>query len=190
MTKLSSFVIASLLICSLQPEASTAAPAYPDKAYEAMIENYASGTNSTSHQWNDGRGHMRTETNVGGTNSISIIDFNAKMTYSINDEHKTVIKMPFLGSPENDTKVKWETIPGVRVIEGHPCSGKKGVSNGVSMEVWTGNDTGCSVLVNGNGKPMMKLKSWKAITPNPAMFTPPSGYKVQDMAEMMKNIPH
>ena len=188
MTKLSSITHGlGLLVCLLLP-AAQAAPAYCDKPYEATIENVSS--NTTSHSWNDGRGKMRTETNVGGVNRASIMDFNARVTYSIDDQNKTVMKMPMNFSPEQDPKNKWETIPGVRVVEGHPCTGKRMLQNGSQMEVWTGNDTGCSVLVSSNGRPVMKLRSYKPAAPNPSLFSPPAGYKVVDMADMMKNVPH
>ncbi len=155
------------------------------KPYEAVIDNVTAGM--SSKQWSDGRGRIRSETLVNGIKNVSIIDINNHVTYAINEQTKTVMKIPFNPPPEENPKIQWQNI-GNKVIDGHPCSGKKGNSNGSVMEVWTGNDTNCSVLVTNNGKPVMKLKSWKATNPDPSLFALPQGYKVTDMAEMMKGM--
>lgn len=166
-----------------------AAPSYPDKAYEAVSENLGP-MNTTTKSWSDGKGHLRSETTVAGITRPTIIDFINKISYSIDNQNKTVMKMPFNGSAEtsNDPNTKWEDL-GSKVIDGHPCTGKRGkMKDGSTVETWTGNDTGCAVLVSSNGKPVMKLKSWKATAPNPSLFAIPAGYKTTDLASMMKGL--
>lgn len=178
-------LVLSIAALSFIAAPALAAPAYPDKAYEATVDNV--GTNTSSHTYNDGKGHMRSETVVAGVKRASILDFLNKVMYSIDDQNKTIMKMPFNGRPEDDTTANWQSI-GNKVIDGHPCTGKRGTTNGTTTEVWTGTDTGCSVLVTSNGKPVSKLISYKGGPVNPALFQLPAGYKTTDMSAMMKNL--
>ncbi|MBX9686853.1 MAG: DUF4412 domain-containing protein [Candidatus Obscuribacterales bacterium] len=176
----------TLAVAALALANSAGAANYPSKAYEATIENVSSG--SSSHTWSDGKGKMRSETMLAGVKRVSILDFNAKMMYSIDDQQKSITKMPLSEPVDQDPQTQWQEI-GSKVVEGHPCTGKRGKSKDGSLtEVWTGTDTGCSVLVSSNGKTIMKLKSWSAIQPNPSLFSLPAGYKTIDMGEMMKKM--
>lgn len=161
-------------------------PAIAEKAYEAITENSTAGT--TSHIWSDGKGKMRSESIIAGVNQVTISDYNNKVSYSINDQARTITKIPFSAPDAPSAKTQWQAINGVKVIEGHPCTGKRANVDGSVMEVWTGTDTDCSVLVTSNGKSVMKLKNWWGKAPNPSLFCLPSGYKMMDMTEMMKNI--
>jgi hypothetical protein len=132
---------------------------------------------------------MRTETTIAGTNHVSIMDLNAKMNYSINDQTKSIMRMPLTGTPGEDPSMHWQPI-GSKVIDGHPCQGKRATGkDGMVMELWTGDDTGCTVLLTANGSPMQKLKSWSGATPSPSLFVVPTGYKTTDMSSLMKNLP-
>ncbi len=186
MTKKSSckWFYLGLTLVSLAQFALPSLAAGPTKAFEATIETAATG--GTSQQWSDGKGHVRSESMLGGVKRVSILDFNNMTVYSINDQNKTITQMPISGG-ENDPSIQWTPI-GNKVIDGHPCQGKRSTSNGSVIELWTGTDTGCTVLLTSNGSPVQKLKSWSAATPSAAMFSLPSGYKTVDMSEMMKRM--
>ncbi len=164
------------------------AVAFPGKAYEAMIESGTTGV--TTHVWNDGKGHTRSECIVaGGQKSVSIIDAEKRMVYAINDQMKAITQMPMTSPPpgEADSTIQWQSI-GSKVIDGHPCQGKRGNSSGSVIELWTGDDTGCTVLLTSNGRVMQKLKSWAPLNPNSSLFSLPAGYKTVDMSAMMKGM--
>lgn len=164
------------------------AAGYPSKPYEATFENYAGGTPMRSHVWNDGQGHQRSESTIAGVNRVSILDFPNKTIYSINDEQKTinVMSMTPAGNYASDETIKWTPI-GAKVIDGHPCQGRRGVSSGQQIELWDGSDVGgCTVAVVTNGATTQKLLSWKPYSPNPSQFALPAGYKKVDMAALMR----
>ena len=175
--------ISAILLSSLAP---LCAANYPTKPYEASMDSFAAGTTTRSHVWNDGQGHQRSESTVAGVVRPSIMDFNKKMIYAIDDQRKTVTAMPLNDPSQPDPSVKWTPI-GAKVIDGHPCQGKKALMGGQQVEYWEGTDTGCTVAVVTNGKTTMKLVSWKATQPNASLFTLPAGYKVMDMAALMKS---
>jgi hypothetical protein len=175
----SSMLIAAVLLTA---NAAHAAP----KAYESVTENLQS--NSSTHMWSDGNGKIRSESNINGVNHVSIMDLNSKVMYSISDQTKTIMKMPLKNPPgQPDPSAQWQEI-GTKVIDGHPCHGKRATMNGAAIELWTGDDTNCTVLMTNNGKPVQKLKSWSATVPNASMFNLPSGYKTVDMSNMMNGM--
>ncbi|MBX9723917.1 MAG: DUF4412 domain-containing protein [Candidatus Obscuribacterales bacterium] len=186
MTKKSSckWLHLSLSVVALAQLALPSLAAGPTKAFEATVESAATG--GTSQQWSDGKGHLRSESMLGGVKRVSILDFNTMTSYSINDQNKTITQMPLSGG-ESDPSMQWTPI-GNKVIDGHPCQGKRSSANGSVYELWTGTDTGCTVLLTSNGSPVQKLKSWTAATPSAAMFSLPSGYKTVDMSAMMKRM--
>ena len=157
------------------------------KAYEGVLESYSTGAPVKTYVWNDGKGHQRAETTVSGVKSTSISDFGNKMVYAIDDQRRTITSMSMnaSNSGESDPSVKWVPI-GSKVIEGHPCQGKRGTVSGQQVEMWEGTDIGCNVAVVTNGKTTQKLVSWKPLAPNPALFTLPSGYQKVDMNALMR----
>lgn len=179
----------SLAVFLLVAGASGAIAAVASKPFEAVIESYSSGTPTKTHIWNDGKGHQRSETSISGINSISISDFPNKMIYAINDQARTITTMSMNATNnDQDPSIKWTPI-GAKVIDGHPCQGKRGTVGGAQVEMWEGTDIGFSVLVVTNGKPTQKLLSWKPYTPNPSLFSLPAGYQKIDMNALMKGMP-
>jgi len=172
---LSLLTLLSLLWLALPATAKT------PKGYEATTEDCRTG--STQHIWSDGHGHLRSETTVAGKNYVTIMDLNTKTNYAINDEARTITQVP-LSEPAS---AQWQPI-GNKVIEGHPCQGKRTTQGRIVMETWTGDDTDCAVLITTNGSPMQKLKSWSAANPSPSLFALPAGYKTVDIGAMMKGI--
>jgi hypothetical protein len=161
--------------------------AAPSKPFEAVIESYSTGAPIKTHIWNDGKGHQRSETAVSGRNSVSISDFSNKMIYAIDDQRRTITTMSMnpTNSDQPDPSVKWTAI-GAKVIDGHPCQGKRGTVSGAQVEFWEGTDIGYNVVVVTNGKTTQKLLSWKPLTPNPSMFSLPAGYQKIDMNALMR----
>lgn len=177
-----------LFSCLFLAGASTEAAGYGGKAYEATVENYT-GTMTKSHVWADGLGHQRTESVVNGANTISIMDMPNKVIYAIDHSRKTITSMPMDPKATNapDPAVKWQAI-GAKVIDGHPCVGKRATVDGMQMEYWEGTDTGSTVAVVTNGKLTMKMTSWKPLAPNPGLFALPAGYQRVDMSALMRNM--
>jgi len=155
------------------------------QAFEAVSENSKSG--GTTHIWSDGKGHTRAETTVRGVKYASITDFKNKISYSINEATKTVTKVPLLGTPGEDPSAHWVAC-GEKIIDGHHCKGRRGTRGGAVMEVWTGDDTDCTVLATSDGTPVHKLKSWKKANPAASMFEVPQGYRVVDMGALMQRM--
>lgn len=167
---------------------SLALAAAPTKPFEAVIESYSTGAPIKTHIWNDGKGHQRSETAVSGINRVSISDFPNKMIYSIDDQRRTITTMAMnaSNSDQPDPAIKWTPI-GAKLIDGHPCQGKRGVVSGAQVEFWEGTDIGgFSVAVVTNGKTTQKLLSWKPLAPNPSMFSLPAGYQKIDMNALMR----
>lgn len=177
-------LLSSCLVLSVGP----AGAAGYGKAYEATVENYA-GTMTKSHVWADGLGHQRTESVVNGVNNVSIMDIPNKVIYAIDHSRKTITTVPMDPKASNapDPAVKWQAI-GAKVIDGHPCVGKRATVDGMQMEYWEGTDTGSTVAIVANGKLTMKMTSWKPLGPNPGLFALPAGYQRVDMSALMRNM--
>lgn len=157
------------------------------RPYEAVLESYSTGAPTRTHIWNDGQGHQRAETSISGVNRVSISDFAKKTIYAIDDQRRTITVMSMnpANSEQPDPSVKWTPL-GPKVIDGHPCQGKRGTISGQQVEMWEGTDVGCNVAVVTNGKTTQKLVNWKPLAANPGLFSLPAGYKQVDMNALMR----
>jgi hypothetical protein len=180
--------LAMLLLLSALP---VRAQGGPKVAYQATYEMTSPGQPSmTNTSWSDGRGHTRTEQVVAGRKSATIIDFNAKVMYSVVDETKSVMKIPLNESawkydPDYMKRTGWQSL-GAKVVEGHPCTGWQINTGGHLTQIWTGTDTDCTVLSLQDGKPNMRLLSFQRTNPPAALFSIPAGYKLMDMPDVSK----
>ena len=68
------------------------------KAYDAVYEQTTPVGKSTMRQMCDGKGHMRTETNMNGQKTVSILDFPNKTAITVMEAQKMYMKTPM--SPE------------------------------------------------------------------------------------------
>lgn len=163
----------------------------PRVSYQASHELISPGSGPmTNTSWSDGRGHTRTEQVVAGRKSATIIDFNNKAIYTIQDDTKTVMRMPMSETawrydPEYMKKSGWQSL-GNKVIDGHPCTGWQINTAGHLTQIWSGTDTECTVLSLQDGKPNMRLLSFQRMNPPAALFGIPAGYKLLEMPDYSK----
>ncbi len=136
----------------------------------------------------DGQGHLRSEATSGGRSFVAITDWNTKIQYAVDDQSRTVAKMPLTnapGTPPVDESKR--TTLGDKVIDGRNCEGWQYTTpNGHVSQSWIDKDLGCAVLMTLDGKPQMRLKTCSPTTLPAQYFALPGGYRVADMTEHLR----
>ena len=132
-----------------------------------------------NHYMSDGKGHMRSETSdKNGITQISIMDYpqHTLLTTMDVNGHKQFMKSPLPDYEGDDAFKKDAKDLGTKVIDNHPCHGYEVThKNGLSTDIWYGDDTRCAVLTESVGptqKTITKLKSWVGTAPSFSMSLP------------------
>lgn len=180
--------IAALVVTFAACTSSALADSNPyAKMYDATYDHFTPSGTSTMRLTSDGQGHLRAEANHGGRSIVSISDWNAKTTYTIDDTNRLVGKLPMNnapGTPPVDESKR--TSLGDKVVDGHNCEGWQYSNNGHTSQSWLDKDLGCAVLMTLDGKPQMRLKTCSPTSLPAQYFAPPPGYRVADVGEQMR----
>lgn len=143
----------------------------------------------------------RNESTINGQKIIVITDTEAKVMYSYNPADNSAMKIPLNENNEANSTSKYNDkayapkmkVIGTETFDGIRC---KVVSvegeQGETTKMWLREDYGLPMKIEtamSEGKITMVYKNMK-FDPLPAgLFVLPSGAKVTDMSEMMKNVP-
>ena len=178
------FALVSFSLLSLNSAALAGGQLYP-KLYDATYAVKTPTGVSSMRSISDGKGHLRTEVNVGPSKMVTIMDYPGKTTYTLMEAQKMVIKNPIAQEYEGDltpelAKKKNAEDLGFKEVLGHNCHGwKLKLPNGVS-EHWV--DEKAGILVHsrtqaGNYITENNLKSVNMNQPKADLFVVPAGYK-------------
>jgi Domain of unknown function (DUF4412) len=164
-----------------------AADMFP-KAYDATYELKSKYGNTQMHTVSNGKGQMRTETTQpGGMKTVSIVDMPGKMSYTIMEASKTIMKYPLKGDSgkaldETEAKRLNATNLGVKMVNGRMSQGWSYSKAPTTTEIWLDKDTNAtvkSVSTTSGIKSEQNLKSLTTNVPADSYFkVPASGYKI------------
>ena len=160
------------------------------KAFDATYDSVSAGTKMKMHMAADGKGMMRSETEMpGGSKTVSIIDYPNHLCYTIMEAQKMIMKsaMKESGKPMDAVEAKRlkATDLGSKMINGHMSKGWSYKTENGTTEQWI--DEADQVMTKQSSKmgsisSEMNLKTLNMGAPNPALFkVPTSGYKVTAM---------
>lgn len=157
---------------------------YP-QAYDATFETTVQGAGTSKmHTTSDGKGHLRTETEMKGNKTTSIMDYPSKTVTTLMDAQKMYMKMAFkedqaqITDQESAKRLNAKSL-GTKVINGHPCHGFERSQSGAVSQYWIGDDTHCLVhqeTTSPTSHSVTDLKTWSAKVPAISLDVP-SGYK-------------
>jgi hypothetical protein len=160
-----------------------AAPVENAKPYDALYEQTTPVSKGTMRQICDGKGHMRTETNMNGQKSVTIMDFPNKTTIMLIEAQKMFMKSPM--SPETEKSFQNTQPPsskslGSKVVSSHPCHGWQTKNGNFETLTWVGDDIHNLVhseTTTPQGKVITDLKSYSSKAPAEDLTAIPTGYK-------------
>lgn len=152
--------------------AAGAAPVDNMKAYDAVYEQSSPVGKLTMHQLCDGKGHLRTETEMSGQKTITILDFPNQVAITVMEAQKMYMKTPMTAEAKKSADPTGVTQNakslGVKVIDAHPCHGYESKAGDVVSLVWIGDDIHNVVRsesTSPHGKTTMALKRYSAAAP-------------------------
>ena len=175
----------------------------PGVSYDMVMT--APGFSNTSRLWSS-KDKMRVENTFEGKKMITIVDGDT--TYMYNPEENIAMKFSgknlptgMEGKPENpsdyqDSMVK-DSLKSIETVvyEGVKCRVITYVDkeDGATAKMWLREDYGLPMkqeVVSKKGEKMtMEYKNMKIGAQSADLFKLPAGVKIQDMNEMMKNMP-
>lgn len=175
----------------------------PGVSYDMVMT--APGFSNTSRLWSS-KDKMRVENTFEGKKMITIVDGDT--TYMYNPEESIAMKFSgknlptgMEGKPENpsdyqDSMVK-DSLKSIETVvyEGVKCRVITYVDkeDGATAKMWLREDYGLPMkqeVVSKKGEKMtMEYKNMKIGAQSADLFKLPAGVKIQDMNEMMKNMP-
>ena len=180
-------VLAAAIAGSIIAAYAASPSSYPTKAFDATYERSNSAGVSQYRMCTDGKGHMRTETELPGQSrkEVVIFDYPRSQMLMLLDQQKLVMKMPLTGDanlPADEVKIKalGGVSLGTKVIDGHPCHGWKYASAGKSVQTWTADDLGCmiaSATYTSGDREVLHLLTFTPSAPPPDTFKTPADYK-------------
>ncbi|MBS1997601.1 MAG: hypothetical protein JSS86_14870 [Cyanobacteria bacterium SZAS LIN-2] len=154
-------------------------PAY-DATY-SITDNH--GNAATTHKLSDGAGRTRTETTINGGKTITIVDLNTMMVYTILESQKIITRGHYKADSESEGATLMQDL-GVRNISGHLCLGKVEAVKGGLKETWTDKIQKIMVQSIFSGGSLKRTTNLTALTmgaPSADNFTlPTSGYTIMD----------
>jgi hypothetical protein len=191
--KLSTFALSAsvlALTCSSTLTARAAdIPSYAKKPFEAtMTSKTPAGDNDVKTSC-DGKGRLRSEVDMKGQKSISIMDYPGNTITSLLVAQKMMIKMPMpkQDAPINDAESALKAHAkdlGAKVVNGHPCHGYEIKKDDTVTQTWVGDDIHYLVhseTTSPKLKSVTDLKSYSAKAPDATLFDIPPGYKEMKM---------
>jgi hypothetical protein len=188
MSNLMPKIMACLFTVSIALDAMAAN--YITKAYQAVYDETSSSLgNSVRSYASDGKGHGRSEvTSAKGRKTVAILDLPNNQLTILMDETKSAMTIPLsqedlvkMGECAGQMKAKGIAL-GAKVIDGHPCHGWHYNLDGISQDLWIGDDIGIRVYSKVQGKfgtQEAHLRSYSGKAPDPSLFLVPAGYHKQ-----------
>lgn len=181
-------LVLAVLACGSTSAAFSAQPDYL-KPYDATYEMTSPAFGkSTMHQMSDGKGHVRSEMEVKGNKTTTILDFAGKQAITVMEPQKMYIKSPMRPDQADSvdlTKSKGDRKSlGSKVVLTHPCHGYESKQGETIAQVWIGDDIQNLVLsetTSKAGKTVMALKSYSAKAPTTDLMLIPATYKEMKM---------
>jgi hypothetical protein len=182
-------LVAALLLSGAinATDAALAANPYPT-AYDATYDNKTGPTEMKMHMISNGKGQLRTETDMpGGMKSISIMDYPKKTCWTIMEKQKMIMKTKLTADAattmdtEQAKKLK-ATDLGNKMVNGRMSHGWSYKTPQGTTESWT--DEKAEVMTKSVTKTAsmtseMNLKSLSLKVPDDSNFAvPTTGYKV------------
>lgn len=186
MNKKSSLSVLTVCILFCQASSVLAAQNWPTKPFDATYKVTGSQASYIMRMATDGKGHLRTESNVAGYSSVSIVDYTNMTQISLVEQGKMAMKTkipPEGGYITDGESAKQQNAKalGTKVVAGHPCHGWSYTTPSGKSEVWTADDIGCfvkSVTDGLAGKTVTELQSFSKAVPGKESFQVPPGYKL------------
>lgn len=177
------FVLAATLMVLGLP--AVAKQTFP-KVYDATYGSKNAQGTQTLRLTSDGKGKLRSETQGSGYKMVNIIDYPGKVSYSIIDANRMVMKTPIKQDYEGEmtpekAKAKNAKDLGYKDIDGHHCKGWQYTENKITSETWVDEKAGIMVKSKTTGANVdneMTLKTYSAKEPPATLFAIPGDYKV------------
>ena len=149
-----------------------AAPVENAKPYDALYEQTTPIGKATMRQMCDGKGHMRTETNMNGQKTVTILDFPNKTAITIMEAQKLFMKTPMSADVQKTAEPNVQQPNakslGSKVVSSHPCHGWETKSGNIDSLTWIGDDIHNLVRSESTtpqGKTVLDLKSFSSKAP-------------------------
>lgn len=162
------------------------------QAFQAEYELNSSLAGKSVHKLScDGKGHGRSEMISARSHNVSILNYAKHQIFILNPQSKTVVTLPLTSGDVSGLEAFGQKIRstgkplGVKVIDGHTCTGTHYDLDGGSIEeIWTGNDIGgtrvySKVTMPKIGVSESRLKAYSSTSPAAESFTIPSGYRTK-----------
>ncbi|HEY9786246.1 MAG TPA: DUF4412 domain-containing protein [Candidatus Obscuribacterales bacterium] len=177
-------ILIALLASTTCAVAQTQGHLPPQKPFDATYQMLTDPSqNMTTRVICDGQGRTRSESTIQGQQYISLSDMNKKVSYSLNVQQKTAMRVPIENAATYDPQyAKTQSKPiGAKMVEGRPCHGWLMTQGGHQTETWIADDLGCTVLVMADGKPLMRMVRSNPYSANASTFSVPSDYRIVEM---------
>jgi outer membrane lipoprotein-sorting protein len=149
-----------------------------------MVTTGTDNTMMTSTVWVK-KNKMRTESNMGGQNVVTLIDVDAKTMYLYTPAQNSAMKMDFGQAPQSATEDSISqynpVIIGSETLDGKPCQILQYTSSNVTTKQWIWDGKGLPVRIqatSSSGTSTMDYKNYDFSDIPDSMFVLPEGVQI------------